>query len=406
MPALRSNDTSATQAPPQIVIASPTPRRSIFFPLKHNLAESPISTPSASPFEGDYDNRSSSSGPAVRAVNAARRQKKREEGYVKRPENAFILFRMNMCTQINATKPEGSKPNREADLSKTISKHWKELSPEEKQVWKDMAAEKKREHQQQYPDYKYRPNRGKKGSAGKSSSTATVSSMDDERDEDEYVPVAYSRSRSARRAAAPYPVSDNSSMRNGPFFKPVRASSAPEEHYPSYQEVSPDDMHRFISCPTSPQVGAMDMGFDYLSPDAAASPYDNYGGYDLRDIGSSVGTASTGSASPQFGGFIDLASDDTNSSYEYDFLNMPITRGAEMELDNVQHFLPGWPEDVGAGHTFPSDAEFELVAAQMLNDAGYQHHEYPETTMTTQHDDPCVDVARLLDGSRAPQTDY
>ncbi|KIY70076.1 high mobility group box, partial [Cylindrobasidium torrendii FP15055 ss-10] len=74
-----------------------------------------------------------------------------------RPENAFILFRMNMCTQINATKPEGSKPNREADLSKTISKHWKELSPEEKQVWKDMAAEKKREHQQQYPNYKYRP---------------------------------------------------------------------------------------------------------------------------------------------------------------------------------------------------------------------------------------------------------
>ena len=83
-----------------------------------------------------------------------RRPKKGDEDYIKRPENAFILFRRKCCEDRNlalgagdAGEGDGSAPptkkQRQADLSKTISQQWKGLSAEERQYWEDLAKEKK-----------------------------------------------------------------------------------------------------------------------------------------------------------------------------------------------------------------------------------------------------------------------
>ncbi|KAF9052301.1 hypothetical protein BDZ89DRAFT_936843, partial [Hymenopellis radicata] len=58
------------------------------------------------------------------------RPKKGDEGYVKRPENAFILFRRKCCEDRQAAQEEAAvhgptKKQRQADLSKTISQQWK-----------------------------------------------------------------------------------------------------------------------------------------------------------------------------------------------------------------------------------------------------------------------------------------
>ena len=92
------------------------------------------------------------------------RPKKGDEDYVKRPENAFILFRRHCCEERQAAAEEADTPakkQRQADLSKTISQQWKSLSAEERQVWEDRAKEKKKEHEQLHPNYVYRPQRSK-----------------------------------------------------------------------------------------------------------------------------------------------------------------------------------------------------------------------------------------------------
>ena len=82
-----------------------------------------------------------------------RRPKKGDEDYIKRPENAFILFRRKCCEDRNLAQGAGdagdgdasapTKKQRQADLSKTISQQWKSLSSDERQYWEDLAKEKK-----------------------------------------------------------------------------------------------------------------------------------------------------------------------------------------------------------------------------------------------------------------------
>jgi hypothetical protein len=99
------------------------------------------------------------------SADLERRPKKGDEDYVKRPENAFILFRRKCCEdrqQAQADAVDGvGKKQRQADLSKTISQQWKGLSAEERQYWEELAKEKKKEHEQMYPNYVYRPQRSK-----------------------------------------------------------------------------------------------------------------------------------------------------------------------------------------------------------------------------------------------------
>ncbi|KIJ11704.1 hypothetical protein PAXINDRAFT_137714 [Paxillus involutus ATCC 200175] len=241
MPALRTRDTFSqslevitdTIQPPSLAIISPTPRAFTFPFNKTN--SSPYSSPISSPFEPDLRQltltpsqptlfrtlspvspsgssctsstsvfpasaftSSSSTFPASPSTSHKRRKssicsdierrpKKGDDDYIKRPENAFILFRRKCCEERQALQEEAAvavstdgptKKQRQADLSKTISQQWKALSPEERLYWEELAKEKKKEHEHMYPNYVYRPQRtkdrkGKKGKRGDETDSET-----------------------------------------------------------------------------------------------------------------------------------------------------------------------------------------------------------------------------------------
>lgn len=272
MPALRTRDTQSRSLevttdvpPPTLAIISPTPR-AFTFPAPPP-SDSPYSSPSPTPFEPDLRSlpshcttSQSSTIPRVLSPDSIlrssspiqssqlqqhkrrkssssdveRRPKKGDEDYIKRPENAFILFRRKCCE--DRLQEEGAsdapvKKQRQADLSKTISQQWKSLSPEERQYWEQLAKEKKKEHEQMYPNYVYRPQRSK--DKAKSKKTIKGRRPDNEHETDTeslsfVLPMAPLRHH-GRSASAPTP--------------------------PPYQSIQIPNVYQMApSCPTSPSL--------------------------------------------------------------------------------------------------------------------------------------------------------
>jgi hypothetical protein len=169
-----------------------------------------------------------------------RRPKKGDEDYIKRPENAFILFRRKCCEErhapeVGSEEPKDSsspKKQRQADLSKTISQQWKSLSQEERQHWEKLAKEKKKEHEQMYPNYVYRPQRTK---PTKGKKTKGRRGFESEQDMD------------ADNFSCTLPVNvPSSSKHHG------RARSAPTPP-PTYQTISIPTVY-MPSCPPTPSM--------------------------------------------------------------------------------------------------------------------------------------------------------
>lgn len=75
-------------------------------------------------------------------------------GHIKRPRNAFILFRSHAVLQ--GLVPKDVEKDH-GNISRIISHIWKSLSEEERQVWDAEAEKEKAEHRRLYPDYKYKP---------------------------------------------------------------------------------------------------------------------------------------------------------------------------------------------------------------------------------------------------------
>ncbi|PFH45362.1 hypothetical protein AMATHDRAFT_9412 [Amanita thiersii Skay4041] len=286
MPALRTRDTQSrslevtTDAPqlPTVSIISPTPR-AFTFPAVHGppplLPHSPFSSPSHSPFEADLPTltsqcttsssltfsrtlspdstlKSSSPSPSMQSQHkrrkssissdVERRPKRGDEDYIKRPENAFILFRRKCCEDRQAQEENSSdspvKKQRQADLSKAISQQWKNLSTEERQYWEQLAKEKKKEHEQMYPNYVYRPQRS--------------------RDKDGRAKIKKPTSISKNRRGAD--LEHETDTESLSFVVPMaplrhhgRSASAPTP--PPYQSIQvPNVYHMTPSCPTSPSL--------------------------------------------------------------------------------------------------------------------------------------------------------
>jgi hypothetical protein len=163
-----------------------------------------------------------------------RRPKKGDEDYIKRPENAFILFRRKCCEdrqqvqEETAAVAEGpTKKQRQADLSKTISQQWKSLSPGDRKYWEDLAKNKKHEHEKLYPNYVYRPQRARdKDGRTKNNKKAKKFDQNESASVSFVVPVSRLHGRSA---SAPTP--------------------------PPYQSIQiPNVYHMTPSCPTSPSL--------------------------------------------------------------------------------------------------------------------------------------------------------
>lgn len=80
--------------------------------------------------------------------------RKTPPGHVKRPRNAFILFRSHACSS-NLIPPSVEKDHRQ--ISRIVSHMWKSLPAEEKIRWEREAEAEKELHRKLHPDYRYKP---------------------------------------------------------------------------------------------------------------------------------------------------------------------------------------------------------------------------------------------------------
>lgn len=267
--------TESPQAP-ALAIISPTPR-AFTFPSTHNLADSPYSSPSNSPFEPDLlpvshrthsplqlapppstsprpltHQRRKSSISSITDDEQSRRPRKGDSDYIKRPENAFILFRRKCCEERQAvedSKQDGpTKRQRQADLSKTISQQWKSLTPEERKVWEDKAKERKKEHEALYPNYVYRPQRTKDKAKVASSKKTSALFKGVKNDGSQAAEVDTDIDSADSTGSVSFVVPMGSSRHHG------RSASVPTP--PPYQSIVLPYLYSSVtpSCPTSPSL--------------------------------------------------------------------------------------------------------------------------------------------------------
>ncbi|PWZ00825.1 hypothetical protein BCV70DRAFT_237153 [Testicularia cyperi] len=100
-----------------------------------------------------------------------REQPVARQGKIKRPPNAFILYRMAKMRefsqsdansnpeQATGTKDAISKLDFQRELSKRIGELWQNESEDVKSAYYAQSYQAAQEHSQLYPDYRYRPNR-------------------------------------------------------------------------------------------------------------------------------------------------------------------------------------------------------------------------------------------------------
>ena len=73
--------------------------------------------------------------------------------HIPRPMNCFMAWAQQQRKKLAGLHPELQN----SEISKILGKMWRELSLQEKEVWRKEACRLKAEHLTKYPDYKYRP---------------------------------------------------------------------------------------------------------------------------------------------------------------------------------------------------------------------------------------------------------
>ncbi|KAF7352845.1 Repressor ROX1 [Mycena venus] len=109
-------------------------------PMRPSLQSSPVTAPGSAP-------------PLPPAPKSKR---------IPRPPNAFILYRSNL---LNLKKIPKKEERRQQNLSRVAGQCWNLMTPAQKQVWQDLAAERAALHQLEYPDYHFKPSPRGKGKA-------------------------------------------------------------------------------------------------------------------------------------------------------------------------------------------------------------------------------------------------
>lgn len=89
--------------------------------------------------------------------------RKKQDGYIRRPPNAFLIFRSEVWTTIKNHEEIHERNNR--DISCIAGRCWRDLSDDEREKYRRLAAAAKEEHKKKYPHYKFCP--VAKGKGGK-----------------------------------------------------------------------------------------------------------------------------------------------------------------------------------------------------------------------------------------------
>ncbi|KAM0790661.1 hypothetical protein ACM66B_004521 [Microbotryomycetes sp. NB124-2] len=144
-PVVGSSATAAAKAPESIDVPSRPASKDAHAAII-DTPETPISVDTPSP---------ASSGPAPR--RRRERQRSKPENHTPRPPNAWILYRSAQIQRLKADAIVSKKP--QAEISKLIGFMWRDESHATKQYYDELAAIKKAEHQLQYPDYAFKPQR-------------------------------------------------------------------------------------------------------------------------------------------------------------------------------------------------------------------------------------------------------
>lgn len=100
--------------------------------------------------------------PNTRTPYSDATQCKKVTNHVKRPMNAFMVWSQIERRKISEVQPAMHN----AEISKRLGKRWKMLTDEQRQPYIEEAERLKVLHLQEYPDYKYRPRKKVKASAG------------------------------------------------------------------------------------------------------------------------------------------------------------------------------------------------------------------------------------------------
>ncbi|KAI0700414.1 hypothetical protein BC835DRAFT_1304090 [Cytidiella melzeri] len=88
---------------------------------------------------------------AAAFVPRSSHSRRRKEGHIPRPPNAFMLFRSHLWA-------ERKIPERDhRQISRIAGNVWNKMSPEQKGPFQERAVQEKERHAQLYPDYKYAP---------------------------------------------------------------------------------------------------------------------------------------------------------------------------------------------------------------------------------------------------------
>ncbi|KZT04523.1 uncharacterized protein LAESUDRAFT_761083 [Laetiporus sulphureus 93-53] len=194
--------------------------------------------------------------------------KRRSQGYIPRPPNAFMLFRADFVHQRHIP---GSIEATHGTLSKIIGNLWHALPLEEKRTWENLAKKAKAEHRQMYPDYRFRPVHKKKGEKNaKKKGKIPLPEPDERRCEDitEFLIEGMKgdelaaavrqrdmeRSRSRTRTASPGPYAGF----NPPSFPPMSQLHQPTPIYAQRRSssVPPPSMYYPIVLPSVPFFGS------------------------------------------------------------------------------------------------------------------------------------------------------
>jgi hypothetical protein len=98
--------------------------------------------------------------------------RKKSDNHIPRPPNAFILFRSSF---IKSQRVSTEVETNHSTLSKIIGMTWKNLSDDERQIWRHKAMDAVAEHKRNFPLYAFRPKHSRVAKKGAGSSSATDS---------------------------------------------------------------------------------------------------------------------------------------------------------------------------------------------------------------------------------------